>query len=93
VLLRGRLLFCGCALTAAISQRPPFETSVMLSDQSAIDRHFLAATSSEWCGFARHCSAYQQKVRMMLVMILLQDVVQVIYLEEIIGCVVLFVGF
>eukprot|EP00966_Prymnesium_polylepis_P111616 2582004-Prymnesium_polylepis.1 len=45
--------FCGCALTAATSQRPPLETSVMSSDQSAIDRHLLGATSSEWCGFAR----------------------------------------
>ena len=53
VLLRGRLHFCGCALTAAISQRPPLETSVMSSDQSAIHRHLLGATSSEWCGFAR----------------------------------------
>eukprot|EP00966_Prymnesium_polylepis_P129166 2987117-Prymnesium_polylepis.1 len=25
----------------------------MSSDQSAIDRHLLGATSSEWCGFVR----------------------------------------
>ena len=53
MLLRGRLHFCGRALTAAISQRPPLETSVMSSDQSAVDWHLLGATSSEWCGFAR----------------------------------------